>query len=67
MDTRAIASLCGAACVIAGVAFVAHRRLAGTGERAGCTSMLAYVIGWLAVLTALITGGFLLSVRWMSS
>ncbi|HEY1294962.1 MAG TPA: hypothetical protein VGJ60_17930 [Chloroflexota bacterium] len=45
------------------VAFVAHRRLARGAERAGLLSMLAYVLGVLAVLTALITGGFLLSTR----
>jgi hypothetical protein len=46
---------------VAVVAFVAHRRLARGAERAGLLSMLAYVLGVLAVLTALITGGFLLS------
>jgi hypothetical protein len=59
----AILAVCVASCVVAIVAFVAHRRLAGTAERAGLASMLAYVLGWLAVLTAIITGGFLLSVR----
>jgi hypothetical protein len=63
MDTWTIVSLCVAACVTAVAAFVAHGRLAGTGERAGCSSMVAFVIGWLAVLTALITGVFLLSLR----
>jgi hypothetical protein len=47
---------------VAVVAFVAHRRLAGTGERPGLVSMIAFVIGWLAVLLALITGLFLVSV-----
>jgi hypothetical protein len=63
MDTRTIVSLCGAACVTAIVAFLAHGRLAGNGERAGCSSMVAFVIGWLAVLTALIPGAFLVSLR----
>jgi hypothetical protein len=43
------------------VAFIGHGRLAGTGERAGCASMVAFVIGWLAVLLAAITGLFLLT------
>ena len=63
MDTRAIVSTFVAACVVAVVALLLHRRLAGTGERAGCVSMIAFVITWLAVLTALITGAFLLGAR----
>ena len=46
---------------VATLAFMAHRRLARGRERAGLLSMLAYVLGVVAVLTALITGGFLLS------
>jgi hypothetical protein len=61
MDTWTIISVCAAACIIAVAAFIAHGRLAGTGERAGCISMVAFVIGWMAALTALITGAFLLS------
>jgi len=63
MDTQAIASVFTAACALAVAAFVAHRRLAGAGERARCMSMIAFVAGWLAVLTALITGALLLSLR----
>ena len=63
MGPQAIVVLClGAWCVALG-AFVAHGRLAGPGERPGCLSMLAFVLGWLAVLTGLITTVFLLSLR----
>ena len=62
MQAGAILAVCLVSCAVAIAAFVAHRRLAGTAERAGLLSMLAYVLGVLAVLTALITGGFLLSV-----
>ncbi len=63
MDTTAIVSTCIGSLVVAVVAFVAHRRLAGSGERPGCISMIAFVIGWLAALTALLTGFFLLAGR----
>jgi hypothetical protein len=63
MDTLAIASTCAGACLLALVAFVAHRRLAGSGDRPGCVSMGAFVVGWLAVLTALVTGLFLAVAR----
>jgi hypothetical protein len=63
MRTQAIVATCLGACVVALVAFVAHRRLAGTREHPGCASMIAFVIGWLAVLLAVITGLFLLGVR----
>jgi len=61
MQPGAILAVCVASCVVAVAAFVAHRRLARGAERAGLLSMLAYVLGVVAVLTALITGGFLLS------
>lgn len=63
MDTRAITSVFVAACLLTVAALIAHRRLAGTGERAGCASMVAFVVGWLMALTALITGVFLLSLH----
>jgi len=63
MDSRAIVVTFVVACGLAVAALVAHRRLAGTGERAGCVSMIAFVVAWLAVLTALITGAFLLGAR----
>jgi hypothetical protein len=61
MDTQAIIGTFLGACAAAVIAFAAHRRLAGTGERAGCVSMIAFVIGWVAVLLAAITGLFLAS------
>jgi hypothetical protein len=61
MDTQAIVATFVGACAAAVVAFVAHGRLAGTGERAGCLSMIAFVLGWLAVVLAAITGLFLVS------
>jgi hypothetical protein len=63
MDTTAIVTTCLGATAVAVVAFVAHRRLAGSGERPGCISMIAFVIGWLAALTALLTGFFLVAGR----
>jgi hypothetical protein len=63
MDTRAIVSTFVVACVAAVAAFWAHGRLAGSGERPGLISMLAFVIGWLAVLLAIITGVFLAGLR----
>jgi hypothetical protein len=63
MDTRAIVSTFVVACVAAIAAFYAHGRLAGPGERPGLISMLAFVIGWLAILLAIITGLFLASLR----
>lgn len=63
MDTRAIVSTCVIACLVAVGAFIAHGRLAGPGERPGLLSMVAFVLGWLAVLVALITGAFLISAR----
>jgi hypothetical protein len=63
MQPGAILAVCLASCAVAVAAFVAHRWLARGSERAGLLSMLAYVLGVLAVLTAVITGGFLLSTR----
>jgi len=63
MRTEAILAVCIGSCMVAVLALVGHRRLARNAKRAGLLSMLAYVLCVLAVLTALITGGFLLSVR----
>jgi hypothetical protein len=63
MDTQAIVITCISASVLTVLAFVAHRRLAGSGERPGCLSMIAFVIAWLALLLALVTGVFLFSLR----
>jgi hypothetical protein len=62
VDTRAIVTTFIVACVVAVGAFRAHGRLAGAGERPGLLSMIAFVVGWLAVLLALITGLFLISI-----
>ena len=63
MDTQGIVITCIASSVLTVVGFVAHRRLAGTGEHPGCLSMVAFVIAWLALLLALVTGVFLFSLR----
>ncbi len=63
MQAVAILAVCLGSVVVAVLGFIAHSRLARGHERAGLLSMLAYVVGVIAVLTALITGGFLLSVR----
>ena len=60
MDSLAIGGVFVGSAVLAALSFLAHGRWAGTGERAGCLSMLAFVLGWLCVLTALLTGAFLL-------
>jgi len=62
VDAQAIAATFLGASAVAVVAFAGHRRLAGSGERAGCASMVAFVLGWLAVLLAAITGLFLLTI-----
>jgi hypothetical protein len=63
LDTPQIATVFVGACLACGVFFFLHRRLAGPHGRAGLWSMLAFVAGWLSVLTAAITGLFLLSLR----
>ena len=52
----------GASVVLTLVSFWLHSRLAGTAGRPGVASMLAFVLGWLSALTALLTGAFLLTV-----
>jgi hypothetical protein len=59
----AIIGVCIGSIVLAVLAFRAHVRWAGSGERAGLTSMLAFVFGWLCVITAVFTGSFLLLIR----
>ena len=61
MDTRAIIMTFLVSCAVAVSGFVAHGRLAGTAERPGFVSMMAFVIGWMGVLLAVITGLFLAS------
>jgi hypothetical protein len=63
MGTQGIVITCVGATLLAVFAFVAHGRLAGSGERPGCVSMIAFVVGWLAALLAVITGLFLLGLR----
>jgi hypothetical protein len=63
MQTGVIAVVFGGACLLTVLFFVSYRRLLGERERGGCLAMGAFVLGWLSLLTALITGGFLLSVR----
>jgi hypothetical protein len=62
MDIQTIGTVFGASAVLTVVAFWLHSRLAGTAERPGAASMLAFVLGWLSALTALLTGAFLLMV-----
>jgi ABC-type transport system involved in cytochrome bd biosynthesis fused ATPase/permease subunit len=59
MDSTAIVSTCIGAVVVAGLATIAYRRLVGANERPGCISLIALAIAWLAALTALLTGFFL--------
>lgn len=62
MDTQAIGAVFGGSAVLTLVAFWLHRRRAGSEGRPGAASMLAFVLGWLSALTALLTGAFLLLV-----
>jgi len=62
MDTQAIGAVFGGSAVSTLVAFWLHHRLAGSEGRPGAASMLAFVLGWLSALTALLTGAFLLLV-----
>ena len=61
MDARAIVTTFLVACAVAIAGLVAHRRLAGPAGRPGLVSMLAFVVGWVGVLLAVITGLFLAS------
>jgi hypothetical protein len=60
MDAQTIGMVFGGSTVLTVVLFWLHARLAGTEGRPGAASMLAFVLGWLGTLTALITGLFLL-------
>ena len=62
MDTQTIRTNFGASAVVTAVSFWLHGRLAGSEGRPGAASMTAFVLGWLSVLTALLTGVFLLMV-----
>ena len=62
MDVWTIATVFGASAALTIVAFWLHSRLAGGAGRPGLASMLAFVLGWLSALTALVTGAFLLMV-----
>jgi hypothetical protein len=62
MDRQTIGMVFGASVVLTVVSFWLHGRLAGTAARPGVASMLAFVLGWLSALTALLTGVFLLMV-----
>ena len=57
-----IGAIFGASAVLTVVSFWFHGRLAGHEGRPGAASMGAFVLGWLSVLTALLTGAFLLMV-----
>jgi hypothetical protein len=62
MDTQTIGTIFGASAAATVVSFWLHGRLAGAEGRPGPASMIAFVLGWLSVLTALLTGVFLLMV-----
>ncbi len=62
MDTLTIAAVFAGSVVLAIAAVWLHQRLAGDTGRPGAASMVAFVVGWLAVLTALFTGLFLVTV-----
>lgn len=62
MDLQRIATDFVGSLVVTVVSFWLHVRLAGSVGRPGPASMAAFVLGWMGVLTALCTGGFLLMV-----
>ena len=62
MDLQTIGMVCGVSVVLTVVSFWLHGRLAGTVGRPGPAAMLAFVLGWLSALTAILTGLFLLMV-----
>jgi hypothetical protein len=62
MDTQAIVTVFVSAAGLTIVSFWQHHRFAGTEGRPGALSMGAFVLGWLAVLTTVITGTFLLMI-----
>lgn len=61
MDRTAVLLVFLGALATFAAAFWAHSRWAGPGERVGPVSMAAFVVGWLALITAAITGVFLLT------
>ena len=67
MDLQTIGMVFGAPAVLAVVSFWLHGRLAGTAGRPGAASMLAFVLGWLSALTAILTGVLLLMVAMSQS
>ena len=62
MDFETIVKVFGGGIVMTVVSFWLHSRLAGTEGRPGPASMFAFVLGWLSVMTTVITGVFLLVV-----
>jgi hypothetical protein len=62
MDIQAIGTIFGASAALTVVGFWLDGLLAGTKGRPGAASMVAFVLGWLSGLTALLTGLFLLMV-----
>jgi hypothetical protein len=62
MDLPTIRLVFLASFILTILSFWLHRRLAGTEGRPGPVSMALFVLGWLAVLTAICTGAFLLLV-----
>jgi len=60
VDRQTIVFVFVGSAILTLICFWLHRRLAGSGEWPGPASMAAFVLGWLSVLTALLTGVFLL-------
>ena len=65
MDFQTIVMVCVGAVLGTVLCFWLHARFAGTGERAGPVPMAAFVLGWLCVITAVVTGTFLLMIAVM--
>jgi hypothetical protein len=61
MDLQTIGYVSLGSFILCIFSFWLHGRLAKPDERAGPVSMFAFVVGWLAALTAILTGGFWLA------
>lgn len=62
MDFQTIVWVCIGSVAVTVSCFWLHTRLAGTGEHVGPVSMATFVVAWLAVITAILTGTFLVIV-----
>ena len=65
MGSETIGIVFGVSAMLTVIAFWLHARLASGPGRPGPVSMVAFVLGWLGALTAVLTGTFLLAMAMM--